>query len=242
MSALNTLAISAIVVLLWSPTDLFDIGAQLSFLAVLGIVCSTHWLAVIENRRRPDPLAAESTRFTRIMLTLGRHLRDAYLVTAAIWLFTLPITISRFNLVSPVGFVVNVALIPYSGLVLGAGFLLLIVGLLAPGAAWIVGGVFDVLLEVMMRVIAASSALPGGHFHVAGPPEWWIAGSYALLAVGSGVVMLPRSPQWAWCSHSGFRWAWRGDCDHRRGMAYVYVPGRRSRRGDFLTSCPADER
>lgn len=197
VSALNTLAISAIVVLLWNPTDLFDVGAQLSFLAVLGIVCSTRWIAAVE-RRRPDPLAPESTPYSRALRTVGRYLRDAYVVTAAIWLFTLPITIGRFNLVSPVGFAVNVALIPYSGLVLGSGFLLLIAGLLAPGAAWPAGAAFDALLNVMMRVIAASAALPGGHFHAPGPPEWWIGGCYGLLGIAGGIVLLPRCRPWAW--------------------------------------------
>ncbi|HET6324699.1 MAG TPA: ComEC/Rec2 family competence protein, partial [Planctomycetaceae bacterium] len=34
----NCLALSAVVILLWNPTDLFNTGTQLSFLAVLGIV------------------------------------------------------------------------------------------------------------------------------------------------------------------------------------------------------------
>lgn len=198
VSALNTLAISALVVLLWNPTDLFDVGAQLSFLAVLGILSASRLLAALDRRRIPDPLAPEETRASRLRGTVVRNLRDVYVVTAAIWLFTLPLTIARFNLVSPIGFVVNVALIPYSALVLGSGFLLLFVGLLAPGAAWLPGGVFDVLLEGMMRAVSVSASLPLGHFHLAGPPNWWIAGCYLLLAAGSGVLAGRRWRSWAW--------------------------------------------
>jgi len=34
----NALAISTVLVLAWNPSDLFDVGAQISFLVVLGII------------------------------------------------------------------------------------------------------------------------------------------------------------------------------------------------------------
>lgn len=200
VNALNTLAFSAIVVLLWNPTDLFDIGAQLSFLAVLGIIWSTRFVARLRRERVSDPLAPERGPAYHVMMRCGCWLRDAYIVTAAIWMFTLPLTLATFNLASPVGFVINVALIPYSGLVLGSGFLLLLTGLLLPEAAFLVGWAFDLSLEGMLQVVSAAAALPLGHFHVPGPPAWWIAGCYGLLAAAAGLA-----PGAAWR-----RWAWRG--------------------------------
>ena len=60
-SGFNLLSGTAFLMLLWSPVDLFDLGAQLSFLAVAAIM----WCATVLGARRrqlvPDPLAAEPT-------------------------------------------------------------------------------------------------------------------------------------------------------------------------------------
>jgi len=196
-SPLNTLASSALIVLLWNPADLFDIGAQLSFLAVLGIICGARW-ASASHRCWRDPYRRDQSRTGRALRRSGIWLVDAYIVTAAIWLFTLPLTLGTFHLAAPVGLLVNVVLVPYSALLLGAGFLLMGCGLLLPEAAFIPGVACDVLLSVLHWMVTRSAATPLGHFYVVGPGDWWLAGWYGLLAVGAGVVRLPLRTTRAW--------------------------------------------
>ena len=189
-SPLNTLACSALVVLLWNPADLFDVGAQLSFLAVLGILCGVQWSVALHRTRR-DPFARDRSRMERLLRRAGARLLDAYAVTAAIWLFTLPVTLHTFHLAAPIGFLINVALIPFAAALLASGFLTLACGLLLPELVAIPALLFNALLTLLSQIIFWSAATPLGHSYVAGPPLWWLGGWYALLAVATGVVRLP---------------------------------------------------
>ena len=111
----NGLALAALGVLVWNPSHLFDVGAQLSFLAVAALIWAPTWSRrVSEFVTGPrDPLAALGQPVVaRWLGSAVRMLVTLHLTIAAIWLFTLPLTMARFNLVSPVGFVVNVILAP----------------------------------------------------------------------------------------------------------------------------------
>ena len=66
----NCLALSAVVILLWNPTDLFNTGTQLSFLAVLGIVwaCGRRTKQAapdLANAPEPDFAIVDSDRQVR---------------------------------------------------------------------------------------------------------------------------------------------------------------------------------
>ena len=197
-SLLNILAVSAIVILLVSPTDLFSVGAQLSFLAVLGISGAARLLTTWRRDSSTDPLAPERPRWLTALGPLGERLKQGYVLTAAIWLYTLPLTIARFHLASPVGFLINVLMIPYTVLLLSFGFLLLFCGLLLPSCAAIPGAVFDDLLSGLMWVVQTASGSPLGHLDLPGPPTWWLAGWYGTLAIASGLIRLPVVTHTAW--------------------------------------------
>jgi len=196
-SPLNTLACSALIILLWNPADLFDIGAQLSFLAVLGIICGARWARASHVLWR-DLYRPDRSRLERALRWCARWAVDAWIVTAAIWLFTLPITLETFHLAAPIGLLVNVLLVPYSAVLLGAGFVLMACALLLPEAAFLPAAVFDASLSLLNWIVTVSSATPLGHFYVVGPGHWWLVGWYALLAVGAGVIRLPVKPLRAW--------------------------------------------
>ena len=49
-SLVKSLALAALFVLIWNPSDLFNPGAQLSFLAVLAIHHATTWLSLVRQR------------------------------------------------------------------------------------------------------------------------------------------------------------------------------------------------
>jgi competence protein ComEC len=110
----------------------------------------------------------------------------------------LPVTLGTFHLAAPVGLLVNVLLVPYSALLLGAGFLLMACALLLPAVAFIPGAVFEWLLSFLNWMVTVSAATPLGHFYVVGPSWWWLAGWYALLAIGAGVIRLRLNDVRAW--------------------------------------------
>ena len=183
-SPINSLSAAAIIVLLYNPTYLFDVGAQLSFLAVLGLVSSNLWL---QSRSEPEAQAEEAldalsrTWWQQGLWKLGRGVRDVLAATFAVWLFTLPLMLARFQIFSPVGFVVNVLLSPLSMVMLWMGYLCLVLGSIWQPLGMPFAWMFDGALYLLVKIVSWSARTPWGHFYVPGPPEWWLAGFYILL-------------------------------------------------------------
>ncbi len=216
----NVLALAAIAILAWNPSNLFDVGTQLSFLAVMGLSMSVSW-------KKPSlfitPLAADesqlesgfekATRWMRVLLW-----RYACLLLG-IWLLTGPLIAARFHIISPIGMLLNFGLILVVTAAIWLGFLLLGVGALLPMMAGLIAFPLDGLLTMLLSAVKWGADLPGGHFQVAGPPDWWLAGYYGLFAglyglrfrlqrpeftkavlvlcwliVGLGMTVWPRSP------------------------------------------------
>lgn len=235
----NALAVAAMIILLWSPTDLFNTGGQLSFLAVAAIVWSAHrqqeWFP---TEATGDPLRPERGRVMRLLGQPLRWLRAGYLVTLSIWLFTLPLVMARFHLVSPVGFCLNVVMIPFVTLTLACGFLLLPVGALLSFLAHPVGYVFDRCLGVLLWTTKTAAWGPG-HLYVCGPPDWWLVGFYICLAVATRIVPTPVSTRRAWQALA----AWTilgliaGLLPHRRdGLTCTFLQVGHG--GAILVECP----
>ncbi len=195
----NLIAVCAAIVLLINPTDLFDVGTQLSFLAVMAI----GWgVSVIGNWRnnpwRPFWIAWLFGSEPGLMRNSLRFLAEGYVITAAIWFVTMPLVAARFHIVAPFGFLLNVVLLPYVGVVLWLGFVTLLCGVLAP---WIVrwpAALFNGLLQQLLDVVGAAAQMGAGHASVAGPPDWWLAGFYTTLVAGMAVRRGHRLRRWAW--------------------------------------------
>ncbi len=188
--AFNSLAAAALVVLAMNPADLFRVGSQLSFLAaaVLG------YCGVLRSRRAPpDPLQmliAQSRPWPlRWSRKLAGQFATALLLTCAVWLVTLPLIATRFHVASPAALLLTPLLaIPISvGLL--AGFGVLVLGWLVPPLGAATGWICDRALAWSDRCVNLGTTWPAGHFWVVGPPDWWVAVFYLLLAL---VVAVPR--------------------------------------------------
>ena len=197
---IQALALTALTLLLLNPADLFDVGAQLSFVAVAAIIVMTRWFNERTQESFQDRLlAGEQSRLWRVLTWSGRWLLAAYTVTFAVWLVTVPITMRTFHLVSPAGLVVNALLTPFSTLVLCAGYVFLGVGLLCPPLAeWVVIP-FRESLRWFLNAVEWSATLPGGYGESPSPALGWMSGFYLLLLAG----LLLRST-------TARRWVWRG--------------------------------
>ena len=190
VSMVNVLAVAALIVLAWRPTDLFDTGTQLSFLAVAGMMWSGS-LGLFGNRdeSKEDVPTADVPLPMDVPGLLGRGLRNVavyvgqtYVTMAAIWLCTAPLVAARFHLASPIGFGINVLLIPFVAVVLWMGYALLFVGLVLPFLATPFGWAFDGCLGGMLDVVEIASRWSLGHFYLPGPRLWWLILYYAILA------------------------------------------------------------
>lgn len=183
-SATNALALAALFVLVANPRHLFDLGAQLSFLAVAALIWAARLSRPQDHSHSPfkTPFAERVPLVAPAASFLSDHLRLGTVSTAAIWLFTLPLTTARFHLVSWAGFLLNVLLLPAAVIVLAAGYLLLLSILFCRPLVAPLAAVFDWGLHALIHVVELTSAVPGGAVSFPSPPAWWIAGFYLGMA------------------------------------------------------------
>ncbi|MBI4537558.1 MAG: DNA internalization-related competence protein ComEC/Rec2 [candidate division NC10 bacterium] len=183
ISLLNSLALSALLLLWWNPYALFEVGFQLTFLATLGIILA---VPAVEER-----LAA----FRRPV----RYLLGSAAITIAATAMTAPILAVAFNRLTPIGLLANLPVVPLSGAITAVG-LAAGAGLLAlpAGLPWLTqaGGALVDLLFVVTRWFAAC---PWGSVLVYTPTPGMTLCYYGALA---GIALLlkegPRSARiWA---------------------------------------------
>jgi len=181
---LNLVLFAATAVLLANPMDLYDVGFQLSFSAVLGLVLLMplvderlrHWLTAPWHpwRASPGKIARWSIILARdIVLTL------AISIVCVVW--TAPIAAYYFNYFSTVAILAN-ALIALLVVMLTA------VGIAALAVGWIwlpLGKVFalagTLITELMLRIVSGLGTHPWSSLSVASPKPLMLVAYYLVL-------------------------------------------------------------
>jgi len=197
----NTLALAALGTLAVNPVFLFDIGCQLSFLAIGSLI----WLVpaacasvrrVYETLRQQlfgprsplDDLERQlEPRWRTVLRRAGAGLVDGAVASTVVWLAALPLVALRFHLVSPIGILLNLPLIPLTSAALLVGGLALALGVvwvpLGVPLAWAAG----CLLKLTQAITLWGVAQPWGHRFVVGPAWGWVLVFYALLGLAAVV-------------------------------------------------------
>ena len=180
--ALNVLGASAMLGALIDPGAVIELGYQLSFLAVLGIV-------VVAPALRLRAPAAPGKR-SAAGVSLG-WLWDSLKISLGVGLCTWPLLAYAVHMLSPVMLFSNLVAGPLVTLIL----LLAMASPLAiiPGVGSLLAWPLGWLCGATTFVSAFCAEIPGGHFFVAAPPLWWLWGYYATLAA---VFALPRMGLW----------------------------------------------
>ncbi len=160
---LNTLLIAAFGMLMWNPNYLFDVGFQLSYVAMLGII-----LMFI-------PLMGYVGRRWR-MNKLCRTLLGVVLVSLSAQIFTAPLVLYTFGEISLVGLLSNIAVWITVPIVIFGGFLYLLLPLEPIG--WSV-----VRVAAMQNdIIASIGGLENSTLSVDDFPLWALWLIYGVIA------------------------------------------------------------
>ncbi|NOX56399.1 MAG: DNA internalization-related competence protein ComEC/Rec2, partial [Planctomycetes bacterium] len=200
----NSLAVAALILLFRNPSDLFEPGAQLSFVAVIALLWSARRFRRRDQTGGPDLDWQWGGWLRQVLQPCLRWLRRGYAMSTAVWLFSAPLVAGYFNVVCPVGLIINVLLIPIVVLTLWFGFGLIASITALPSLAPVFGFGFDRLLGVLLDVVALASTWRLGHLYIPDIPVWWGLGFYVLLA---GLVASGRSRQITWITTRGLA-AW----------------------------------
>jgi competence protein ComEC len=193
----NTLSLAALGTLVVNPSYLFDVGCQLSFLAIGALIwlvpATAEFLRAAFQRLHAryfgpstplDELERQYEPMWRTAVRRGRGLLiDGLVTSAVVFLAALPLVALRFHLVSPIGVLLNIPLIPITTIALLLGGLGLALStiwtpLSAPfawAAAW--------MLKFTRAIVLWGVGQPWGHRFVVGPAWCWVLVFYVVLVL-----------------------------------------------------------
>jgi competence protein ComEC len=198
-SGFNVLAAAALVILAWNPVELFQIGSQLSFLAVATIYYFTRRGTRTTVVDPLDRLLAQSRPWpVRAARHLGYVTWEGFVLGALIWLLALPVTMYRFHLVSPIAIVLNPLIAIPMALALFSGFGVLFFGWLLPPVGQVCGWLCNLNLMLLEETVSWGQRQGMGYFWTSGPELWWVLGLYGGLAVAATRPRWLPPRRWCW--------------------------------------------
>ncbi len=182
MSAVNGLALAALLILLVNPQELFRAGFQLSFVLVLALVLllPASWRAA-RGAARDEPPPVEATTLRGLAARwLGRGLEALALVSAGAWLVSIPLVLWHFGRLAPWGAFGTLLLTVPVTLVTICGFLTLLLGWV-PLFGAVVGLLLRALTTALLAMVRWFTPLPAAVVECAPPPALLVALTYAAL-------------------------------------------------------------
>ena len=182
------LVVTALVMILVSPLQLFDVSFQLSFASTAGLLC-----------------LSPRFRDCGVFASLPRALRDGFALTLGAQLAALPICAWYFHAVSISAFLANLIVVPILELLMVAALFAGVLALFFPFLARVVFAMDSLLLGVAYELTRLLAALPMSRVYL--PPVNIGAASvyYALLfyaaqveEVRRAVFLRLRALPWQW--------------------------------------------
>ncbi|HSV43630.1 MAG TPA: ComEC/Rec2 family competence protein, partial [Candidatus Bathyarchaeia archaeon] len=150
-SSVNILGLAGLLILLANPLDLFSVGFQLSFLAVFAlIVLSPELDALLKPVVHP---ALDS-------------IRVAVSVSWAAWIGVLGCVAYYFEMVTPIGMIANLIIVPLTNVFIGLSAILVLTGGWFPLCALLISRNLQVLLRLIVCFLYYLDMFPGGWFKV----------------------------------------------------------------------------
>ncbi|TSC61298.1 MAG: hypothetical protein G01um1014107_53 [Parcubacteria group bacterium Gr01-1014_107] len=161
----RALILAAFLMLIFNPLLLrYDVGFQLSFLAVLGIATSAPFFQNLLKR------------FLKI-----KWLTQITAITLAAQIFTLPILIYNFGIFSVVSPLANILVVPFIPLIIFGGFLAMIGGIVSEWLGIFLGFPIYLVLKYITSLSEFLANLPWSFRTISGVSVFWVILYYLSL-------------------------------------------------------------
>lgn len=188
--SINTLACAALLILCVNPSNLFDVGFQLSFVSVLAIiVLYPKFMGILS----PERGGAETSQSDHKAVLTGRfflkYTTQSFMLSLAAYSGVAVMVAYYFELVTPVAILANLVVIPLASLIVVLGIGLLLTGLALPIVTFLFADCIRVLLALMVKAVFLCVQIPGAYFRTPGFPVWLVLMYYLII---SCFLWLPR--------------------------------------------------
>ena len=167
LSPVASLCSAGILLLLIDPSMLFDVGAQLSFAATLGIAFAV------------GPLEQASGKAVRARW-LRRWVLAPMIVSFAATLATAPLLLHHFSRVQPLAFVTSTVVVPLVGLAMPLGIVVLLANLASHWLASILAQSLWLVLFLLLKLTVFMGKLDWAIWEPGRLPLMWVGWAYLL--------------------------------------------------------------
>ena len=182
-SPINTLALSAVVLLFARPYDLFSAGWQLSFLSVLGILVFYRPVQYhLMNRFFYPLILLFKDRFMAIQHFLY-DIIELLAVGISAWIVIAPMLLYYFGRINPLSPLWTVLVLPAVLVILYAGFAKIVLAPLLPTLASLLGLILNMAAHLLEKAVVLLSKTDILQFASHRPGVLFICLLYLLLAV-----------------------------------------------------------
>ncbi|MEO8355174.1 MAG: ComEC/Rec2 family competence protein [Chloroflexota bacterium] len=188
--ALNTLLAVALLMCLWNPLYIWDVGFQLSFFATLGLILYAEPFSQFANRivTRYFPTST-AEKFAQLF-------SEFVLLTLAAQLTTIPIMAYHFKQISLVSFIANPFILPVQPAVMILGGLAVLLSLIWLPLGQIAAWVAWPFVVYTIRMVELFDRVPHGTIFLGDLSLWFVILFYAaLLTVTFGGSRLKEAAQ-----------------------------------------------
>lgn len=185
----NNLGISALVILIFNPYSLFDIGFQLSFGGTIGIVVFVELLYNIKLKLKGITKKKESTKKEKKRTTKKYseceyktliYIEQTTIMSLAANIVIIPIMAYHFNTISLTFIISNLLATPIMGICLILG-MIFCVSLIIEPIAYVVAFLLKPLLKIFIFIAEISSKIPLTKFLIPTPKIWQIIIYYLII-------------------------------------------------------------
>ncbi|NEQ35425.1 MAG: DUF4131 domain-containing protein [Okeania sp. SIO3I5] len=159
---LAALVVAATLLLLIDPLWIWDLGFQLSFLATLGLL-----VTVPPLMKRLDWLPSGIASLVAIP------------IAASVW--TLPLLLSVFYVVSPYALLVNIITAPLVAVITLGGFISAMLALISPYVGSLSAGILYFPVRILIEIVQFFSKLPGNQVAVGAMSVYQLVVLYGLI-------------------------------------------------------------
>ncbi len=159
---INTLFSSALLILLFKTSDLFDIGFQLSYLATFGIVYFIDYVKKIE-------------------ISWYGYIKEIFFSTITAQIFIVPVMINIFHQLSIISLIANFFIVPLSSLITLLGFTMWLAFFVWNESAKIFGASIFILIKIMLFIVDIMSKIPYASVSIKTLPAFFIVIYYLFF-------------------------------------------------------------
>ncbi len=195
----NALGVAGIVILAANPLQLFDTGFRLSFAAVLSILVFSGPLAAFFHRLWPcRPLQGQLlvSRGERVRWWTGRQAISLLAASLATWIGLAPLFAASFHIVTALGLLGNLLVIPAGLAVVCLGFAGLLATCISTALAGLLHRLAWCVAWAMLGGVDAISRLPWAWRHVRSPGPLLLCAYYGTAV--AGLLVLKGSARGRW--------------------------------------------